>query len=95
VGLGGLEQGYAALAAVALHLKGRGFARVRIRVGDARLVADLSGAGSPPRALAMAYVRIRCLLHALGSVRLQSADAIEVRDLTARAQAEIRLRAAA
>jgi hypothetical protein len=94
-GLDALEVGYAALAALASHLKARGFGRVRIRAADPRLVADLNGSGSPPKALAMAYVRIRCLLHALGSVRLESADSIEVRDLVARAQAELRLHAAA
>jgi hypothetical protein len=94
-GLDGLECGYAALAAVGAMLKARGFGRVRVRVGDARIVGDLSGAGSPPKPLAMAYVKIRCALHSLGAVRLEVADAVEVRDLTARAQAEIGLSVAA
>jgi hypothetical protein len=68
---------------------------VRLRIGDARVVADLGGAGSPPKALAMAYVKIRCSLRGLGSVRLELADSVEIRDLAARAQAEARLHTAA
>jgi hypothetical protein len=93
--LGGLEQGYAAVAAVGAHLKSRGLGRVRIRTGDPRVVADLNGAGSPPKALAMAYVKIRCVLHALGFVRLEAAEPVEIQDLAARAQAEVELHAAA
>ncbi len=94
-GLDGLEQGYAALAAVGAYLKARRFGRARVRIADGRVVADLSGAGSPPKALAMAYVKIRCLLHGLGPVRLEIAQPLEVRDLTARAQAEVGLHVAA
>jgi hypothetical protein len=93
--LEGLDAGYAAIAAVGTHLKSRGVARVRIRTADARIVADLNGAGSPPKALAMAYVKIRCVLHGLGPVRLELAESVEIRDLTARARAEINLHAAA
>ena len=93
--LDGLENGYAALAAVGAHLKARGFGRLRIRVGDSRVVADLNGAGSPPKALTMAYVRTRCVLHGLGAVRLETAEPIEIRDLAARARAEVGLNVAA
>lgn len=93
--LGGLEFGYAAVAAVAEHLKRQGFGRARIRVGDARVAADLNGCGAPPRALAMAYVRVRCLLHGVGLVRLELAEPIEIRDLSARAAAEVGLHVAA
>ncbi len=93
--LDGLDVGYAAVAAIAAHLKARGFARVRVRLADERIVADLGGTGSPPKALAMAYVKTRCMLHALGAVRLETAAPVEVRDLSARAQAEVRLHAAA
>ena len=93
--LEGLDAGYAAIAAVGAHLKARGFARVRIRLGDARVVADLSGAGTPPKSLAMAYVKIRCVLRGLGSVRLEVAEPVEIRDLAARAQAEVGLHVAA
>jgi hypothetical protein len=93
--LEGLENGYAALAVVGTHLKSRGFGRARIRLGDARVVADLSGTGSPPKALAMAYVRARCILHGLGIVRLEAAEPVEIRDLAARARAEVGLHVAA
>jgi hypothetical protein len=93
--LDGLAAGYAAVAAVGAYLKARGFARVRIRMGDERVVADLGGTGAPPKSLAMAYVRIRCLLHGFGSVRLEAAESIETRDLNARAKAEVELHAAA
>ncbi len=94
-GLDGREQGYAAIAAVAAHLKVRGFVRVRLRVSDARVVSELAGAGSPPKALAMAFVKIRCALHGLGAARLEVADPVAVDDLTARAQAEVSLNVAA
>jgi hypothetical protein len=93
--LDGLESGYAAMAAVGAHLKARGFGRLRIRVGDPRVVADLNGAGSPPKALAMAYVKTRCVLHGLGAFRLEAAEPIEIRDLAARARAEVGLHVAA
>jgi hypothetical protein len=93
--LEGLELGYAAVAVVGSHLKDRGFSRVRIRLADARVVTDLSGMGTPPKPLTMAYVRIRCVLHALGAVRLEFAESMEVRDLAARAKAEVELRLAA
>jgi hypothetical protein len=93
--LDGLNRGYAAVAAVGAYLKARGYARVRLRIDDERVVADLSGSGSPPKPLAMAYVKVRCILHGLGSVRLEAADPVETRDLTARAAAEVELHAAA
>lgn len=92
--LEGREMGYAAVAALARHLKGRGIGRARIRLADAHVVAELGG-GSPPKALAMAYVRVRCLLYGLGFARLECAEPVEVRDLVARASAEVRVRVAA
>jgi hypothetical protein len=94
-GLDGLEGGYAAVGAVAGHAKARGFGRVRIRLADARVAADLNGGGAPPKALAMVYVKVRCALHSLGAVRLEPAEPVEVRDLQTRAKAELRLRPAA
>ncbi len=93
--LEGLEFGYAAVAVVAAHLKARGFGRVRLRVADERIVADLNGTGAPPKALTMLYVRIRCLLHGLGAARLEAGQAADVADLTARARAEAELTVAA
>jgi hypothetical protein len=93
--LQGLDFGYAAIAAVGAHLRARGFARVRVRIEDARVAADLNGVGAPPKALTMAYVKTRCILRGLGSVRLEAVESVDVRDLAARAQAEVRLHAAA
>jgi hypothetical protein len=69
--------------------------RARIRLQDPRVVADLNGAGTPPKCLGMAYVKARCALHALAAVRLEVAEPVDVRDLAARAQAEIHLHVAA
>jgi hypothetical protein len=93
--LEGLEQGYAAIVALASHLKARGVSRARIRIAQQRVAADLSGAGTPPKSLAMLYVKARCMLRALGPVRLETADSSEIRDLLARAQAEVGLHVAA
>ncbi|GAC1404669.1 MAG: hypothetical protein NVSMB64_08270 [Candidatus Velthaea sp.] len=93
--LEGRDVGYAAVAAVADHLKRRGIGRARVRLADGKVVADLSGGGSPPKALAMPYVKTRCLLHGLGAVRLEQAEPIEIRDLTNRARAEVSLTVAA
>jgi len=93
--LDGLENGYAAVAALARHLRARGLSRVRVRAADVRVVADLNGAGSPPKALAMDYVKIRCLLNGLGAARLELADTTDVADLAARARAELHLHVAA
>jgi hypothetical protein len=94
-GLDRREVGYAAVAAVAGHLKARGLVRLRLRIADARVAADLAGCGSPPKALAMAYVRSRCILHSLNSARLECSAGADVRDLTARARAEVELTVAA
>lgn len=93
--LEGRDVGYAAVAAVGAQLKRRGFGNVRIRLADEAVVADLSGTSTPPKALAMAYVKTRCLLHGIGSVRLETAEPVEIRDLTSRAQAEVTLHVAA
>jgi len=93
--LEGRDVGYAAVAAIGAHLRSRGFGRVRVRLADGNVVADLSGVGAPPKALAMAYVKARCLLHGLGAVRLETAEPIETRDLTKRARAELSLQTTA
>src|SRR5471032_2820787 len=93
--LEGRDVGYAAVAAIGAHLKSRGFGRARVRLSDDKVVADLNGVGEPPKALAMAYVKTRCLLHGLGAVRLEAAEPIETRDLTKKAQIELSLHTAA
>lgn len=94
-GLDGREIGYAAVAAAGNHLKQRGFGRVRVRVADAHVVADLSGAGTVPAALAMPYVKTRCVLHGFTTVRLERAETVEITDLAVRAKAEVTLTVAA
>ncbi|HYZ16572.1 MAG TPA: hypothetical protein VE591_09235, partial [Candidatus Acidoferrum sp.] len=61
--LDGREFGYGAVGAVAAYLRGRGFTRIRLRVADELVVADLTGQRDVPPALAMAYVKTRCTLH--------------------------------
>jgi hypothetical protein len=94
-GVDGREVGYAAVAAVGNHLRARGFGRVRLRVDDAHVVADLVGTKVVPPSLAMAYVKTRCVLHGFLSARLEPAESIETTDLATRARAEITLNAAA
>lgn len=88
----GREFGYAAVAALAAYLRGRGFTRVRIRLADEQVVDDLNARCSVPPALGMAYVRTRCVLHGFAVARVERAEPIETRDLENRASAEIALR---
>ena len=93
--LDGKEAGYAAVAAAAAHAKTRGFGRIRVRIADAGLAAELSGVRSVGPALGMAYVKTRCALHAFASARIEAGEAVEVADLQSRAQAEVSLTVAA
>ncbi len=90
--LGGRESGYAAVAAVAGYLRGRGFTRVRLRIADEQLVDDLAGRGAVPPPLAIAYVKTRCVLHGFAVARVERAEPIETRDLETRANADVALR---
>jgi hypothetical protein len=93
---GGIEYGYAAVTALAGELRKRGFARIRVRVGDERVVADLSSeAKIPPPALGMPYVKARCALNGFAAARVERADPREIADLEGRARAELQLRTAA
>ena len=93
--LEGREAGYAAVAAVAAHLRGRGYTRVRLRFGHAGVVDELSGRVAAHPALAMAYVKTRCALHAFAVARVERAEPVEIEELTARARADIGERASA
>lgn len=93
--LDGREFGYAAVAAVGAYLRGRGFTRVRIRLADELVVDDLNARGKVPPALAMSYVKTRCVLHGFTVARVERGEPIETHDLEARARAEIALRSQA
>ena len=92
--LDGRENGYAAIAAAGAYLRGRGYTRIRLRTGDARLVDDLNARSLVPPALAMAYVKTRCVLHGFAVARVECAEPIETHDLENRARAEVALRPA-
>jgi hypothetical protein len=90
--LDGREFGYAAVAAAGAYLRSRGFTRVRIRLADDTVVDDLNGRRTVPPALAMAYVKTRCILHGFAVARVERGEPVETHDLEARARAEIALR---
>lgn len=91
----GREFGYAVLAALGAELRRRGFARIRVRLGDERVVHDLASPGRIPPALGMPYVRARCALNGFAAARVECADPREIADLEGRARAELQLRTAA
>ncbi len=93
--LGGREFGYAAVAAAGAYLRGHGFTRVRLRLADEAVVDDLNARGIVVPALAMAYVKTRCVLHGFAAARVERGEPIETHDLETRARAEIALRAPA
>jgi hypothetical protein len=91
----GREFGYAVVAALAAELRKRGFARIRVRLDDERVVHDLASPAVVPPALGMPYVRARCALNGFASARVERAEPREIADLEARARAELQLRTAA
>jgi hypothetical protein len=91
----GLEFGYAAVAALGTELRKRGFARIRLRMGDERVVHDMASPALVPPALGMPYVRARCALNGFAAARVERADPREIADLEGRARAELQLRTAA
>jgi hypothetical protein len=91
----GREMGYAAVTAVGTELRRRGYARIRVRVGDEAVVRDLAAPKLVPPALAMPYVKTRCTLNGFASARVERADPREIADLEGRARAELSLRSAA
>ena len=56
------------------------------------VVQDLNARGNVPPALAMAYVKTRCVLHGFAAARVERGEPIETHDLETRARAEIALR---
>jgi hypothetical protein len=91
----GREYAYAAVAALGAELRKRGFARIRVRLGDERVVRDLASPAVVPPALGMPYVRARCALNGFAAARVERADPREIADLEGRARAELQLRTAA
>jgi hypothetical protein len=91
----GREFGYAAVHAVATELRRRGYSRIRVRVADEDVVRDLAEPRIVPPALAMSYVRARCIINGFPAARVERADRRETADLEARARAELQLRTAA
>jgi hypothetical protein len=93
--LDGREFGYAAVAAVGAYLRSRGFTRIRIRLADEGVADDLNARGTVPPALAMAYVKTRCVLHGFAVARVERGEPIETNDLEHRAREDVALRTAA
>ena len=93
--LDGREFGYAAVAAVGSYLRGRGFTRIRIRLADEGVADDLNARRSVPPALAMAYVKTRCVLHGFAVARVERGEPIETQELETRARADVALRTSA
>ena len=91
----GREFGYAAVAAVGAELRKRGYARIRVRMADERVVRDLASPAVVPPALGMPYVRARCALNGFASARVERAEPRDIADLEGRARAELQLRTAA
>jgi hypothetical protein len=90
--LDGREVGYAAVEALGAYLRGRGFTRIRLRIADELVVDDLNARRTVPPALAMSYVKTRCVLHGFAVARVERGEPIETHDLETRARAEIALR---
>ncbi|HEY8298085.1 MAG TPA: hypothetical protein VIG32_08705 [Candidatus Baltobacteraceae bacterium] len=87
------EVGYAALTAVAAHLRERGVAAIEIAVDDAHLATDLRERRELPQALSLAYVRLGCTLNQFRDYSV--VDGAGTGDLTARARAEVAMHVAA
>ncbi len=93
--LHGRDVAYIAVEAVAAELLRRGLRNASFSVANAELVADLAGRRPVPATLTMPYVRLRCTLNRFAAVSVQAGDERSIRDLTARARAELCLTVAA
>jgi hypothetical protein len=87
----GREAAFAAVAAVGSYLRGRGFSRIRLRLPDDTVVEDLNARTLVPPALAMPYVKTRCVLHGFTVARVERSEPVETNELRARARADIGL----
>jgi len=93
--LHGRDVAYIAVEAVAAELLRRGLRSAAFSVADADLVADLAGRRAVPASLTIPYVRLRCTLNRFAAVSVEAGDEGSLRDLTARARAEVCLSIAA
>lgn len=91
----GRDVAYAALAAVACDVRRRGLPAVEFRLDDAELCADLAERRTVPAPLVVPYVAVRCALNRFASARVVRSAERSVRDLTARARADVCLNVAA
>ena len=87
------EIGYAALIAAAESLRKAGHRRVRIAIGDRRIVDDLAARRDLPLPLSLLYVRLRCALNRFARAEVVYRPFDE--DLLARSRAEVALSTAA
>jgi len=93
--LRGRDVAYAALVVVAKELLRRELACVELRTADREIVLDLEQHRAVPQALMLPYVVLRCALNRFREARVVAVEDEVVRDLTARARAEVSLGVAA
>lgn len=93
--LRGRDISYAALTAVAAELLRHDVRSVVLRIDDASLARDLEERAPLPETLALPYITLRCKLNAFHAARVAASKDATVRDLTARARAELALQTAA
>ncbi len=93
--LHGRDVAYVAVEAVAAELLRRGLRSVTLSVANSDLVADLADRRAVPASLTLPYVRLRCTLNRFAAVSVEAGDERSLRDLTARARAEVCLTIAA
>ncbi len=93
--LEGRDAAYAALDAVAAEVLERGLRDVEFRFDDARLAEDLAERRTVPQPLVVPYVALRCTLNRFRTVRIVAARDRTIRDLAARALADVSLEIAA
>ncbi len=93
--LHGRDVAYLAVEAVARELLRRGLRSAAFSVANADLIADLADRRAVPASLTIPYVRLRCTLNRFAAVSVDAGDERSLRDLTARARAEVCLTIAA